>query len=216
MNASAKRCTKCKQELPATTEFFHKRASASDGLQAWCKTCVASYDTLRHAVHLDEYRERSQRWQADNPDKNRERNRRYRKRNADKVRESQKLYRAQRPEVSRGNNQRRRAHKRNLLATFTASDWTRCLEYWRHSCAYCGRPKGLWHTLAQDHWIPLAKGGTYTPDNILPACHGVDGCNNSKIDKNGEAWLIERFGERKAKQILRRIKAYFDTVLSVA
>src|SRR5581483_2176482 len=47
------------------------------------------------------------------------------------------------------------ARKRSLPDTFTERDWQRALEYWDYKCAVCGRPRGLWHTLAADHWIPL-------------------------------------------------------------
>jgi hypothetical protein len=30
-------CTKCKRELPATREYFHKHKGSKDGLNCWCK-----------------------------------------------------------------------------------------------------------------------------------------------------------------------------------
>ena len=41
---------------------------------------------------------------------------------------------------------------------------------------------------------------------------GDGGCNNSKRNQDAEQWLIERFGERKARQILARIQQYFDSL----
>src|SRR5260221_119478 len=70
--------------------------------------------------------------------------------------------------------------KRELPNVFTSQDWRNALEYWGHRCAVCERPRGLWHTLSQDHWIPLSSPdcpGT-DPTNILPLCCGTDGCNN--------------------------------------
>lgn len=32
-------CSKCKQELPLTTEYFHKRKLDKDGFRSICKTC---------------------------------------------------------------------------------------------------------------------------------------------------------------------------------
>lgn len=39
-----KTCSKCKKEKEATNEFFGNAARTKDGLQAWCKRCMASND----------------------------------------------------------------------------------------------------------------------------------------------------------------------------
>lgn len=113
---------------------------------------------------------------------------------------------------------RRRARTRSLPSTFTLQDWDRALEYFGGCCAVCGKPPGLWHILAQDHWVPVIKGGAYTPDNIVPLCHsrkdGQQGCNNTKKDRDAHIWLVEQYGERKATQIEKRIIAYFEWVAS--
>ncbi len=101
--------------------------------------------------------------------------------------------------------------KRGLPDTFTQQDWERALEYWNHRCAVCGRPRGLWHTLAADHWIPLTAPdcpGT-VPTNIVPLCHGEVGCNNSKGKKMPDAWLEERLGQKAGFQKGVEIDAYF-------
>lgn len=106
------------------------------------------------------------------------------------------------------------ARKRSLPIAFSSSDWDAALDYWGHQCAVCGRPRGLWHTLAQDHWIPLSDPrcpGT-VPTNILPLCHGEGGCNNSKGNKDPVRWLEERLGRRRAAQKLAEIQAYFAWV----
>jgi uncharacterized Zn ribbon protein len=104
--------------------------------------------------------------------------------------------------------------KQNLPRTFSAQDWNRALDYWGDKCAICERPRGLWHTLAQDHWIPLTHPdcpGT-VPTNILPLCHGEDGCNNSKGKKDPEAWLVAKLGRRRANRKLREIADYFNWI----
>lgn len=106
------------------------------------------------------------------------------------------------------------ARKRSLPIAFSNSDWEDALDYWGYQCAICGRPRGLWHTLAQDHWIPLSDPrcpGTL-PTNILPLCHGEGGCNNSKGNKDPIRWLEERLGKRRAAQKLAQIQAYFTWV----
>lgn len=114
----------------------------------------------------------------------------------------------------RVNHQRYKARKLNLPLDFTSRDWAVCLEYWSFSCAICGRPRGFWHTLAQDHWIPINSDlcpGTLKT-NIVPLCHGIGGCNNSKNDTPADIWLVERYGKRKSKQILKRVESYFEWI----
>lgn len=90
--------------------------------------------------------------------------------------------------------QKRAALKRSLPACFTEEDWRLALEYFDHSCAYCGEVRPL----AQEHFVPLAAGGPYTPDNIVPACKS---CNSSKYNRPPEAWCTPPAYEK--------VKAYF-------
>lgn len=108
---------------------------------------------------------------------------------------------------------RRRARTQELPSVFTGADWQTAVDYFGGCCAVCGRPPGLWHTLAADHWIPLASPdcpGT-VPWNIVPLCHGVDGCNNSKGSALPSDWLTGRFGKRKGQLILRRITSFLNS-----
>lgn len=114
---------------------------------------------------------------------------------------------------------RRRARNLNLPDTLTAAQWERAIEYFNGCCAVCGRQlRDLFstHTVAADHWIPLTDPRPDNPgtvaSNIIPLCHGEDGCNNSKGNKDPLEWLTERYGKRKAKTILARIEAYFRWV----
>lgn len=99
--------------------------------------------------------------------------------------------------------------------TFTPKDWGHCLSYFNHSCAVCGRQlNGLFGDFfaAADHWIPVAKGGLTTRTNIVPLCHGVGGCNNSKNDSPADVWLVKRYGKRKAYRIMHRVQQYFNSL----
>lgn len=123
------------------------------------------------------------------------------------------------PDYQKAASHRRLARKRNLPYAFTSDDWSRCLEYFNHRCAVCGRPQGLWHIIAADHWIALADlncPGTI-PSNIIPLCHakkdGTDGCNNRKKDVNPKDWVIRSFGDKEAKKILARVEGYFSWLI---
>ncbi len=102
-------------------------------------------------------------------------------------RESMRRWRANNPEEAakqvRISGKRREARKRQLPATLTVKEWEHTLEYFERSCAYCGKPSIELH---QEHFIPVAKGGGYTKENIVPACPD---CNQSKSDALPRDWL---------------------------
>jgi len=188
LSLGQRRCTKCSAVFPSTVEYFDRDNHRPDGLLPICKKCNAN---------------KSAQWAKANPDRVRLR-----------ARKSAKKYAVQR----RVSWHRYRTRKLALPCDFTNTDWQRALDYFSHSCAACGKPRGLWHTLAQDHWIPLSNPncpGT-VPANIVPLCHtkkdGTDGCNNTKGGQSPEIWLEKKFGKAKATSIMKRIKAYFSTV----
>jgi hypothetical protein len=113
---------------------------------------------------------------------------------------------------------RRGERMASLPHTLTEQDWVRALEYFGNCCAVCGTPRRGQRVIAGDHWIPLSRGGPTTAENIVPPCHSlkgdIDGCNNTKRDRMPEVWLIERYGREKAREILKRIEAYFVWVKS--
>lgn len=257
-----KRCTKCGEEFPATTEFFHFLKGKP---RSHCKRCRCEDQREYCAAHPEETAIRKWEWEnknrekvnsrlrkyaADNPEKVRESKRKSAKKQASQIAESRnrpeakkkkreydrRRYSANSEAVIRRvrqwdlNNpakvalqsQAVRTRKHGLPFSFTDEDWQRCLEYWGHKCCICGNPPDLWHVLAREHWIavtdPRSDNPGTVPWNILPMCHsrkgsrGMAGCNNSKHNKDPEQWLIETFGKRKARQILKRIQAYFEWV----
>lgn len=165
------------------------------------KDKVSGYGHRRYWRDVEVTRAKMREYNFKNQEKTRERGRRTARRQAEKGNVKVNMH-------------RRRARKLGLQDTFTHEEWLQCLSYFGNCCAVCGRPQGLWHTLAADHWIPLASKicpGT-TSLNIIPLCHGINGCNNSKGSKSPNDWLVTQFGNRKAKQILSRIEAYFQWV----
>lgn len=206
-----KRCNKCGREYPATTDWFNKNRS---GLRPDCKNCHREYDRQYRQTNAETKRTYNRQYRLNNLEKERERIRQYRLTNPDNARTYRRQYRLNNPDVHRSSNQRRRARKLNLPDTLTSQDWQHALDYFDNRCAVCGRPIGLWHNLAVDHWIPLSSPdcpGTVAT-NVLPLCHGDGGCNNSKHDRDAHEWLVEKFGARKGGQIFARIQAYFDSL----
>jgi hypothetical protein len=103
---------------------------------------------------------------------------------------------------------------RGLPNTFTEEQWKSCLQYWGYACAVCGKQEGFQWTLAQDHWIALDLSNSlgHVVDNIVPLCHGIDGCNNSKRNHVAEEWLVRKLGNQRAARVLKRIQDYFQLV----
>lgn len=163
--------------------------------------------------------QRAKEYYATNKETLRLRVRAYHRTNRETLREKTKEY--QRANRAKMNvlHLRRRARKRNLPNWFTAEDWQHALDYFNGCCAVCGRPlRDLFgsHTAAADHWIPLAdprpdNPGT-VPTNIVPLCHGEGGCNNRKKARDPLEFLETEFGKRRARVILKRIQAYFDSL----
>ena len=52
MSTATKQCNKCNEFLPATTEYFYKRADSADGLRGDCKDCKIK-NTLKNRASRD-------------------------------------------------------------------------------------------------------------------------------------------------------------------
>lgn len=227
-STTLKRCSKCGEQKPATPIFFNRNKNLPDGLNRWCKDCIAKSGKRWYEANTDRVKATSKAWREANPDRCTANSRAWREANRESLREYQRAYRtanrdklqAQRrsrykasPDLFFAGKHRRFARKRSLPSVFTVEDWQIALGHFGGCCAVCGRQPGLWHTLAADHWIPLSSPdcpGT-VPWNMAPLCHGIGGCNNSKADRDAAEWLTEKYGKRKGRAILKRIEAFLDS-----
>jgi len=194
---SIKHCNTCNRDLPRSAEYFSRDKGKKDGLASQCKDCIRRRLAAWRNQNIEDVRSYQRVWQTNN---------------REKVREYNKSWKTTHRQISKARAHRRFAREKSLPATFTATDWRRALEYFDYRCAVCGRPQGFFHKLAADHWIPLNDAncpGTIAT-NIIPLCHGEGGCNNSKHCKLRDVWLTEKYGKRKAKQIINRIQEYFE------
>lgn len=226
---NTKQCRKCGNVFPATLEYFYKSKSGRYGLDGRCKSCICQQqrewvknnperkkqqDKDYAAKNPERVAETKRRWARNNPEKKLQASRDYRKRNPGQNTPNATKWRLLNPDNTRAIKLRRRAKERSLPNQFTAQDWQVALNHFNGCCVVCGRPTGLWHKLAADHWIPITADncpGT-VPENIIPLCQGQDGCNNSKSNREPIEWLINRVGKQKAQAILERINRYFESV----
>lgn len=213
-----RRCTKCGKTLPCTLEFFYKSKTSKAGLCTQCKDCAKATADKYYWEHKEQDREKRNARGRENYQKNKREiavaHRQYWQENREHLNAWQRNHYDEHPELFSVNYQRRQARLKNLPSTFTNEDWVKCLNYWYGCCAYCGNQRKLWQTkLAKDHFVPAIKSGGFTPDNILPACNGIDGCNQSKREQDAYEWMVTKFGTKHANARMRLIQAYFESVV---
>jgi len=184
------------------------------------KDTIREYKREYYKQNKDTIRE----YREQNKEKRREYKREYYEQNKDTLLERQREYMKtpQGRRVSRIAYNNRRARKLSLPDTLTSEQWQYALNYFGGRCAICDRQLNDIFgefTAAADHWIPLSYEGDDNPGtvagNIIPLCHGVGGCNNSKSNTMPDEWLERQFGKRKAKQIAAKIQDYFDSLTHI-
>ena len=88
-----RKCTRCGEEKPETTEYFYRNKNCRAGLSTICKECTRERVRRWEAENPEKVREAKRRWRAENPEKAREQSRRWRAENPEKVREAGRRWR---------------------------------------------------------------------------------------------------------------------------
>lgn len=172
-----KQCSKCSQVKPASE--YHRDKYAKDGLVQRCKECVK----VKSKEWINANRERNRITCKNNylanPEPYKKRSKNWVQNNADLKRELDKNYQLRNPEVFRLSKQRRKARKlKNGIFDITNKEWT---NIYSSNCIYCGSLKNI----QADHVVPLARGGTHSLGNLVPACKT---CNLSKGARTITEW----------------------------
>jgi hypothetical protein len=138
-------------------------------------------------THRDQERERSRKWYYANLDKDRERTRKWRADHPDQNREYNRKWSAAHPDKVVANRKAQHAKRRGNGGSYTAKQWLQLKKTYGR-CVGCGLSEAaiiaLGRTLAADHVLPIAKGGSSNIENIQPLCHGRGGCNNKKAARH--------------------------------
>lgn len=192
-----KSCTKC-GALKSAREFS-KRADSRDGLSPWCKACQSDYHKEYsklprarelHRAACERYRN-GEKGQATIKRYNREYNRRPEvKERRRKMQATEKYRRFKRgwhrryPLKARANKLRRRAREYNAPGSHTADDIRLILRSQKGRCWYC-QAEITADNMHIDHRVPLSRGGTNAPENLVATCPA---CNLSKNDRLPHEW----------------------------
>lgn len=170
----------------------------------------ADYFRQWYIDHAEQQKAQGIAWREKHPERVKERGREYRAKHPQRVR----IWCNENPEKIRLISSLRRARKHSLPNTLTIEQWQQILDHFNGCCAVCGRPQGFWHIIAMDHWIPLKANVPNNPGtvawNVIPLCHGVDGCNNEKHAHMPLSWLIKKLGNKLGKIKYDEISEYQD------
>lgn len=173
-------CSRCGIEKLASE--FHKGATKASGLSGWCKQCEHEWRQYKLETRPEfkaTFMEQSNEWHRKKYQADKEWRAKKRTYISNWQQENRKLVRL----YSRITQSNRRQRIRNNGGTHTVDDIQQILEQQAHRCYWCLKPLGeSWHI---DHRIPIAKGGTNNPNNLVISCPF---CNTSKGSKLPYEW----------------------------
>jgi len=138
---------------------------------------IAEQKKQYHQENREQILGQKKQYYQENREKLAEKNKQYYQANREKIAEQQKQYYQQYYQENRekfkARSQKRRARKRNAAGNATAAEIQARFDYHGNQCYYCGCDGKM----TIEHRIPLSRGGTHWPANIVPAC---ERCNKSK------------------------------------
>lgn len=209
-------CSKCGKKLPLTSEYFAKTTTRKVGFEASCKKCRNKRRMVCYKADKEGFAKKNKQYRKDNKEAIAMQRRGYYLANKDVRIEKSREYRmlnkkdiAIRFKIRNNGNkeylqkcsilvQRREARKHRLLSTLTNEQWESIKAHFDYKCCYCGKKLPL----AQEHFIPVTKGGEYTINNIIPCCKS---CNSSKGNREFSVWYHknQHYSAKREKYILK-------------
>jgi hypothetical protein len=223
-----KLCCMCKNELPATCEYFDKSSKGKFGLDSRCKSCKREYRNKnigrfkalqkeRYIQNRDNEIANRKIYYQNNKEVIRQKSREYHQKNKDIIRKQHHEYWNRTKElrkiatkkrinnnielykqIDRNIHHRRRSKMKQVKSFLSVNDWTNIKWCFNNECAYCGECVEL----TQEHFIPVSKNGEYSKNNIIPACQY---CNSSKNDSDFFTWYPKQqfYSKKREVKILK-------------
>jgi 5-methylcytosine-specific restriction endonuclease McrA len=172
-------CSKCGEELAATTEFFNAAKRGLHGLRPECKTCSAIWrknnkDRIKEYYLQDKenYIKKATGWNKNNPERRKEICKNDYKNNLERF-----IFHCK----------KRRARLHGLSEFHTKTDIDELYEEQEGHCFYCGTILNNYHV---DHKTPLSRGGSDTKENLCLACPNCNWIKNSKTEEEFYMYLL--------------------------
>jgi hypothetical protein len=165
------------------------------------KTEIKNYYQTKYYKNKEGYLKKAKKYREENKEHCRVRSKKYREKNSEKILAKANMWRKTHKEKvsesAKASCQKRRTAKEGLQATLTVQQWNNIVKHFGSKCAYCGKEKKL----HQEHFVALIKGGEYTHNNIVPACHS---CNSGKKDRDFFKWYPQQkfYSKSREKKIL--------------
>lgn len=177
-----RKCKKCHKLLPTIEHYFQRN---SGGYLLWtCRTCLRKKQSKRHLkwstanrTHVCEQRRK---WYRINKDRLNKKQHEWIKANREHLRKCRQKWYKENPNYSKRisiSTHKRRALKNGNGGSYTSIDIQAKLQKQKGHCYWCKIKFGK-YTI--DHYVPLSRGGSNWPKNIVLACWP---CNLSKGNK---------------------------------
>jgi hypothetical protein len=202
-----KGCPVCKRILPLADFYFLKSGKYSPQ----CSDCKAAYSKEYYHRDIETSRKRGKEQSA----KHFHKNALYRKQHYPEQRKrTDEWVSKNRDRVNAGIN-KRRALKAMLPYDLPLGKEFEIISRFDGRCAICGRAESKGRRIVLDHWIAIKAKVVNNPgtveSNLVPICHGITGCNNSKSNQLPLNWLKKKFGD-EGELIYDRIEKYLKAV----
>ena len=193
----SKKCNKCGE----TKELgeFGKDSRMAGGRVSGCKACATAARAARYIRDKakenrlsSEYRKanrevilkREGKYRAENREEVNLRTKRWRKESG----YSQAEYKEKKRKEYASYEQNRRAAILSASGDFTHQQWDSRLDYYGGKCVYCGSTEKI----EIEHRIPLSRGGTNFPANLVPACKSCNCSKGTKTEKEFKQHLASK------------------------
>lgn len=178
-----KTCNKCGMSYPATAKFFYCDNGAPDGFFRWCKGCEKLRRRNYYLKNRKRELEKNRQYYEAHRDEISERKAQYYQENRRKLIEYSRQWAKDNPEKLRKRTQRYRARTYGASGEHSGKDILLIGERQGWRCWYCQSDcRANYHI---EHRIPLSRGGSNDPGNLVVACPK---CNLSKGNKLPHEW----------------------------
>lgn len=168
----SKVCRDCGEERLVSE--FSPRKNSKDGLYSYCNACNAARAAAYREANPDKIAAQKAAYDARNPDREAARKAAWRAENPGYGR----IWRQANPERNAAYSRNYLARKSNALGHHTVQDVEAQLAAQKGKCYWCNTRVG--NDYHVDHVVPLSRGGSNWPSNLVIACST---CNLSKQDK---------------------------------